>query len=62
MVLALELPASSTVSDLEERMVTALGDSWKNASFWLGEHQAGHVVIIEVHQSTSESLVTNNIK
>ncbi|CAL1135356.1 unnamed protein product [Cladocopium goreaui] len=38
-VLSLELPAQSTVADLEERMVTALGDSWKNASFWLGEHQ-----------------------
>jgi hypothetical protein len=39
-VLSLELPAQSTVADLEERMVTALGDGWKNASFWLGEHQA----------------------
>ena len=39
MVLSLELPAQSTVAELEERMVTALGGSWKNASFWLGEHQ-----------------------
>ena len=38
-VLSLELPAQSTVAELEERMVTALGGSWKNASFWLGEHQ-----------------------